>query len=436
MSESGEGLKRVIGVSGLTLSIISAVIGAGIFALPAIVSGALGAFAVFGYIVCGILMATILLCYAEIGSRVTSSGGSYAYVEAAFGNFWGYIINWLYFFGWGILGSAALMNIVGDSLAILFPLFRQPYMKGLLYLTLTVFIICLNIIGAKQSMGLIKLFTITKLLPLIGIIVFGLPLIKNVEMHWDHLPSFKTFGDATLVLFFAFAGFEATLGASGEIKNPKRTVPLSIGIAGVVILIIYMLLQAVVQGMLGSEMNLHREAPLAAVATKLIGPVGGTILLLCAALSCFGNINLDILCTPRTLFAGAKHGIFPGFLAKLHPRYATPYIAVILYGSAIFLFSLSGSFQQLAITASAIILLIYLAVILATLKLRHTSPEQFPAGFKAPGGLFTPLIAIVTILWLFGSLGKKEIIYTAVFILVIIGIYLISLFIKKATRRR
>src|ERR1044072_311419 len=108
-ANSDEGLKRVIGVPGLTLSIINGVIGAGIFALPAIVSIALGAFAVVSYIFCGILLAAILLCYAEIASLVTTSGGSYAYVEAAFGKFSGYIVNWLYFFGWSIVSSAALL---------------------------------------------------------------------------------------------------------------------------------------------------------------------------------------------------------------------------------------------------------------------------------------------------------------------------------------
>ena len=122
-ASADEGLKRVVGVSGLTLSIVNGVIGAGIFALPAIVSIALGAFGIFGYIFCSLLLAYIMLCYAEIGSRVTSSGGSYAYVETAFGNFPGFIINCLYFFGWSILGSAAVMNIIADSLAILFPVF-------------------------------------------------------------------------------------------------------------------------------------------------------------------------------------------------------------------------------------------------------------------------------------------------------------------------
>ena len=100
-----EGLKRVVGVSGLALSIVNGVIGAGIFALPAIVSIAMGAFGIFGYIFCSILLAAIMLCYAETGSRVTTSGGSYAYVEAAFGNFPAYIVNWLFFLGWGILGD-------------------------------------------------------------------------------------------------------------------------------------------------------------------------------------------------------------------------------------------------------------------------------------------------------------------------------------------
>src|SRR5215471_10849069 len=124
-TNSNEGLKRVIGVPGLTLSIMNGVIGAGIFALPAIVAAALGAFSVFGYIFCSILFAAIMFCYAEVGSRITTSGGSYAYVEAAFGNFPGYIVNWMYFFGWSIISSAALLNIIADSLAVLFPIFSN-----------------------------------------------------------------------------------------------------------------------------------------------------------------------------------------------------------------------------------------------------------------------------------------------------------------------
>jgi APA family basic amino acid/polyamine antiporter len=425
-----EGLKRVIGVPGLTLSIISGVIGAGIFVLPAIVGTALGAFGVFGYIFCSIMLAAIMLCYAEIGSRVTTSGGSYAYVEEAFGNFPGYIVNWLYFFGWGVIGSAALLNIIADSLAVMFPFFADPLIRGILFFSLTVFMIWINVVGAKQTVGIVKAITIIKLLPLLGIIIFGFSYVKTTNLHWEHLPTLQTFSNTTLILFFAFAGFETSLGASGEIKNPKRTVPLSICIGGVVVLIIYMLLQTVTQGVLGQQIALFKNAPLAAIAEKIIGPVGATILLCCAALSCFGNVTLDLLCTPRSLFAGANDGLFPKFLGKVHPKFATPYLAVITYGSLIFIFSISGGFKQLAILASATILIVYLAVILSTMKLRTRNIEENKKIFKAPGGWITPLIGVASILWLLASLGKWQILSTLIFIIVVCIIYIVTKWIK------
>src|SRR6478735_4596879 len=142
--KTDEGLKRVVGVSGLALSIVNGVIGSGIFVLPAIVGIAMGAFGVFGYIFCSIMLAAIMLCYAEVGSKVTCSGGSYAYVEAAFGQFPAFIINWLFFFGWGILGSAAVMYIIADSLAAIFPLFSKPLVRAFFFFVLTCFIIWIN----------------------------------------------------------------------------------------------------------------------------------------------------------------------------------------------------------------------------------------------------------------------------------------------------
>ena len=420
-----EGLKRVVGVSGLALSIVNGVIGAGIFALPAIVSIAMGAFGVFGYIFCSILLAAIMLCYAEIGSRVTTSGGSYAYVEAAFGNFPAYIVNWLYFFGWGILGSAALMNVVADSLAVLFPAFSNALVRALFFFVLIGFMVLINVRGAKQGIGFIKGITIVKLLPLLGIIIFGFSQVKAANLHWEHAPSLKTFGDTALILFFAFAGFETSLGVSGEFKNPKRTVPLGILLGGTIVLIVYMLLQTVTQGVLGADITAYKDAPLAAVAEKIVGPVGAIILLITAAISCFGSVSADVLATPRSLFAAANDGMFPKFLGKVHPKFATPYLAVITYALLIFIFSVSGGFKQLAVLASAAILIIYLAVILATIKLRRNKQAASEKTFRAPGGLIFPCIGIAAIIWLLTSLSKWEILSTIIFIGAVCIIYFI-----------
>lgn len=430
--KTDEGLKRVIGIPGLSLNILNNTIGAGIFALPAIVSIALDGFAILGYIFCGIMMAAIMLCYAEIGSRVTSSGGSYAYVEAAFGSFAGFIINWLFFFGFGILSDAAIINIVPDSLAVILPVFKNSGARALLFLILIGFMVVVNVRGAKHGLGFVKFITIIKILPLVAIIVFGFSNIESANLHRENLPSFKTFGNTILVLFFAFAGFETALNVSGEIKSPKRTIPLGILIAGVFVLIIYILLQTVTQGVLGTNMESVKNAPLAAVAEKIIGPAGGIILLIAAAVSCFGNVSGDLLLTPRLLFAGANNGIFPSFLGKVHPRFATPYWAIIVYGSLIFGLSISGGFKQLAILASAAILIIYLAVILAAIKLRNRK-ENTEKSFRIPGGLLVPFIGIASIIWLLTSLSKWEIGSTVIFIAVICILYFLM---KKYQKKK
>jgi APA family basic amino acid/polyamine antiporter len=431
IKKTAEGLERVIGVPGLALTIVNNTIGAGIFALPAIVSMQLGAFGIFAYIIGSLLMATIMLCYMEIGTRVTSSGGSYAYVEAAFGNFAGFVINWLYFFGWGVLGSAAVINIFADSLSVLFPVLTNSLVRALLFFVVLGAIVLLNIRGTKQSVQFLKVISIIKLLPLFAIIIFGFNHIKPSNLHLQNLPPLKTFADTVLVLIFAIAGFESSLSVSGEIKNSRRTVPLGILLGGVLVFITYMLIQTVTQGVLGAQISAVNDAPLAAVAEQIIGPVGATVLLLAAAISCFGLNSGDILSTPRLLFAGANDGLFPKFLAKVHPKFATPYAAIITYASLIFIFSVSGSFKQLAILASASILLIYLSVILATIKMRTKKREVAEKTFRIPGGLIIPFIGIAAIIWLLTSLGKWEILSTVIFIALVCVIYFVMKKVKK-----
>ena len=431
ISTSEEGLKRVIGVQGLALSIVNMVIGSGIFVLPAIIGMAMGAFGIFGYIFCSIMMAAIMLCYAEVGSKITTSGGSYAYVEKAFGNFPGFIINWLFFFGWGILASAAMMNIIADSLALLWPSLLNPFIRGILFFFLMGIMVVINIIGTKQANIFVKSISILKLFPIIGIIIFGFSHIKIDNLHWKNVPSLKTFSDTTLILFFAFAGFEASLGVSGEFKNPKKTVPLGIFLGGAIVLIVYLLLQTVTQGILGADIVAHKNAPLAAVAEKIIGPAGTTLLLFTAALSCFGGVSADVMATPRSLFACANDGMFPKFLGKVHSKFATPYLAIITYASLIFIFSVSGGFKQLAILASAALLLVYLSVILATIKLRRDKEDELEKTFKVPGGLIVPFIGMASILWLLTSLNKWEILSTIIFITTICLVYFVMKWMRN-----
>ena len=431
-----EGLRRVIGVPELTLSIVNSVIGAGIFVLPATISMELGAFGIVAYIFCSIMLMAIMLSYAKLGSIITKSGGSYAYVEAAFGSFPAYVVNWLYFFGWSVLGSAALMNIIADSLAIIFPVFSDFYFRGIFFAILAGFMIGINVKGAKQGISFIKVISVVKLLPLIFLIIFGFSQVKYTNLVWKTYPTMESFGKTSLILFFAFAGFETSLGVSGEFKNPERTVPLGMMIGGIILLIVYMLLQTVSQGILGTEIVNYQKAPLAEIANRLIGPAGGTLLLLTTAISCLGSITADIMATPRSLFAAANDGMFPKFLSKIHIKYATPYTAIILYGLMILLFSISGSFKQLAVLASAAILIIYLAVIMSFVKMKLQKPETKVNNFKTPGGFLIPIIGIVSIIALLSSLSRTEIIATFVFLIVIIILFFITRKLKNMKNQK
>jgi len=431
IEKTGEGLKRVVGLPAFAMSIVNNSIGSGIFALPAIIGIQLGAFGVFSYVFCSIMLATIMLCYAEVGSRITTSGGSYAYIEAAFGPFAGFIANWLYTLGWGVLGSAAVMNILADSMAVLFPVFINPLIRALLYSVLSGIMVLVNIRGAKGGARFVQILTIVKMFPIFAIIIFGVSHIKAVNLQWQHLPSFKTFADTALILFYAFAGFEVSLGVCGELKTPQRTVPLGILLGGTVVLIVYLSIQTVTQGVLGNQLIDYKDAPLAAVAGEIIGPIGATVLVVTAAVSCFGITSGDVMATPRLLFAGAKDGLFPKFLGKVHPTFATPHWAITTYAAMIFILAVSGGFKQLAVLASAAILLIYLAVILSTLKLRTIKQVGAEKTFRAPGGLATPLIGIAAIVWLLSSLSKWEILSTIAFIAAVAVTY----FVMKQFKR-
>ncbi|WP_336517132.1 APC family permease [Pollutibacter soli] len=428
-----EGLQRVIGIPGLTMSTINGSIGSGIFILPAIVGLQLGAAGIFCYVFCALMLASIMLCYIEAGSTITRSGGSYAYAEAAFGPFAGYLVNWLYFFGWAGLSSAAVLHILADSLSLLFPIFSEGFARSVLFFVILTVITLINIYGTSIGVLFLKVVTVFKILPLLALIVFGIQYIDLQHLRIGTMPSIQMFGDTALILFFAFAGFETSLNVSGEIKNPQRTIPVSLITAGTFTLAVYILLQVVTQGILGDSLSDFKEAPLAEVAKRISGNTGGVILILAATLSCFGLVCNDIFASPRLLFAGSIDGMFPKQFGKVHKKFATPWFAVLIYASMIFIFCVAGGFRQLAVLASGAVLLIYLAVALSVLKLRmKTQPGE--KIFRIPFGPLVPLISIAAIIWLLTSLSRTEVLSTIGFIGLISVFYLFTSSYKRRTK--
>jgi basic amino acid/polyamine antiporter, APA family len=273
-------------------------------------------------------------------------------------------------------------------------------------------------------MMVIKMVTLIKMVPLFLLVVLGFRGAKLSNLRMDHLPSFQSLGEISLVLFFAFAGGETALNIGGEMKNPSRTAPLGILYGMTATIVIFCLIQLAAQGVLGAELANYREAPLAALADKLIGPVGTTVIIAASLIAIFGILNSLPLAFPRVMLAGAEDNLLPRYLAKIHPRFSTPANAIITFSGISFLVAVSGGFRQLAIIVSASLLLLYLGVVLATIKFRFKKNIDRSGTFKIPGGLTIPIAALVALSLFIVQLQLKEIIGIAIFISFLSIIYL------------
>ena len=274
----------------------------------------------------------------------------------------------------------------------------------------------MNVRGVKNAIVLVKFNTIAKLTPLILIAVFGWFFVKPANLGWTAGHSVPDLGQMSLILIFAFVGAETALNVSGEIKNPKKTIPSGIILSILIVVVLYVLIQMTVQGILGGSISEFRDAPLAEAARRMIGPVGASIVIIGALFSMFGNISGMVLNMPRVLFAAARDRVIPSSgLAKVHHKFLTPYISIICYACLGFIFASLGEFKQLAMISSASYLLIYLGVVLSVIKFR-ISKNREEGSYNIPGGYFVPGLSVLVIIWLLSNLPLKEIGAMVIFI--------------------
>jgi len=407
-SVQDEGLVRVIGTSALGLSVVNMVVGAGIFVMPGLVAAVIGPAAILAYLICSVTVALVFLCFAEVGSRVSRSGGAYAYVEEAFGPFVGFIASILFWFGFSALADAAITVIMVDSIAIVVPILGESIPRAVFIIALLTFLAAVNIRGVKAGVRLYIFNTLAKLVPLLLLVGAGLFVINIEYLAIPEWPSAASIGASTILLFYAFNGAESALNASGEIQNPSKTVPLGLllGLGG--ILLLYVGLQTVAQGVLGPELANDTEAPLVAVATAVFGDWGGKMLIAGVVISIYSNLSGDMLGGPRVVFASSLDNNLPRFLGKVHPKYKTPHIAIIFFAVVIGVFALSGTFKYLAIVATGSLLLVDLGVILAVLRLRQRDGLPKDGEFRLPFGPVIPLLSCAIVGWLLLQVPLNE----------------------------
>jgi basic amino acid/polyamine antiporter, APA family len=408
LAHADEQLRRVIGPWSLGFTSVNTAIGAGIFVLPGVIAALLGPSAILAYLICGLAVALVLTCFIEIGSFVRRSGGAVAYVEEAFGPMMGFFAWVLYTLGFEIVCSAALGSLLMNEAALVFPPLARGAPRVMAIVLLFGGLAAVNITGVRKGVRFSVGVTITKLLPLLLVVAGGLVIMHWKELAWTGWPPFARLGEASLILFFAFQGSEEALMPSAEIRDPARTVPRAMFGAISALILLFVSIQVVSQGVLGSNLAHQSTAPLAAVAERFAGGAGHTLLLIGVAVSMFGAISGSMTASPRSFFRTAEDGMLPAALARVHPKFRTPHVAIVTVAVLIILLAVTGEFKPLAILSSTSILCVYLAVCLGALRLRYTR-KQIPGAFRAPGGPVVGILGAAAVVWLLSHSTRVQV---------------------------
>jgi APA family basic amino acid/polyamine antiporter len=400
-------LRKALGVFDGIAILIGICIGAGIYSTPQIIAGYLGSFKpiLLLWLLAGFFVFTSGLIYAELGTRMPHTGGEYIYISRCFGRYAGFMFGWAQLFIIRTSAAAGLALIVADYLGYFIVL--EGVSRVMAALAVIFLFGILNYIGIQRASLFQKLSTILKVGALFSIIVIGLFFSRGQENLLSTLAapegSLGPVGNvvaALMLIIFSHTGWERVGYPAGEMKNPRRVIPLSLTIGIGIVVLLYALTNLTYHRTLG--MIGMRESTIVAsdVLTVLIGPVGAALIAILVIISSSGSINGTMMTAPRAYYAMARDGLFFKWLDYIHPRFRTPSRAIVahcLWAGVILI--IRGTFETIASGLVFAILIFYGLSTLALFKMRreHIGGENI---FRVPLYPFLPLLSLLLIIGL------------------------------------
>jgi amino acid transporter len=399
-------LVRAIGRWGLAALVINSIIGSGIFGLPAIVAADLGRQSPFAYLVAAVGVGMIMGCFAEVASQFRQAGGPYLYTRVAFGRLLALEVAWLHWLS-RLTAAAAAINLFSTYLGYFWPSAQRPLERSLLAAAILVVITGVNLLGVKVGAHLSSAFTIAKIAPLLLFAVAGLVYgfaHPAVTFANPHVATATDWFNASLVLLFAYGGFEGALVPMSEARDPQRDVPFAMLIAFLSVTLIYVLVQIVVIRMLPDPAQTDR--PLAMAAQIFLGPAGAAFIAISALLALFGYLSANMVHVPRTTFALAEQGDLPPVFAAVHNRFRTPYVSILIFAVSLWALATLGNFRWNVVLSSASRLITYGLVCAALLALRRKHPDA--AAYRLPFGRIFAAAGIALMIALLTRITREE----------------------------
>jgi amino acid transporter len=378
---------------------INGIIGAGIFGLPSKTYALIGTYSLLAFVACALVVILIILCFAEVGSRFETTGGPYLYAREAFGETVAFEVGWLIWLA-RLTAFAANCNLMVSYLGFFWPAANNALPRAMIIVLMVIALAALNVFGVRQAAIASNLFTVGKLIPLIIFIAAGLFFLNPKAYAFGPAPSAGAFSQSVLLLIYAFTGFEMAAIPAGEIRNPQKHLPRALLIAIAVVAVIYIFVQIVCIGTLPGLGGSTK--PLADAGQQFLGTAGGAIISAGAIISIVGNLNILVLSGSRVPFAIAEQKQLPAFLARVHQRFATPHVAIMVTAAVMMILTLKSSFAA-ALTISAIARLVtYVATCVALPVLRRRK-DVAAAVFKVPGGSIIAVVSLILAAWLLSN---------------------------------
>lgn len=380
---------RTMGLFGASLLPVNGMIGAGIFALPAVLVAAVGDFAPWMMLLGGILFLPLVLVFAWLSARFDHSGGPVLYGEAAFGRFVGFQAGWARYAS-AIVTVAANTHVMVSYLATIFPALDEPLARSLTVAAFIGFITVVNLFSLKSSVGTLGALTAIKLLPLLALAVAG--IAGGGAEIGPALPVFSEAETVVLLTYYAFIGFEYVVLPAGEMKRPKRDVPLALVSMLAAVTLLYMLViwAYIAIAPVGAA---DADNALAIAAGDIMGPLGSLAIVIAAAFSIGANNFAGGIALPRMTYGMAERRMLPRWFMAVSPRLGTPVNSILFYGVASIAFGMWEGFMVLALAGTLTRLLTYLIAAFALPTIEHRE------GRIDPLHGFVSILTVISTIW-------------------------------------
>lgn len=407
---------RCIGRWTMTALIINCIIGGGIFGLPGELTRLLGPASPIAMIFGALGMAVIMACIAEVSSQFSEAGGPYLYVRTAFGRFAGIQVGWFHLLA--VIGAmAALATLFVDYLTTFMPWAANGWPRSSMLAILIAIPAAANYVGVRSGANLSSVITLAKLAPLALLILFGVARFAEqpvaIPVSDIAAPGLLNWVSAMGFLVFAFGGWEDALIPTGEIREPRRTIPFGAGTGLLACSAIYALLQFITVATIGTKMT---DRPLAEAASVLLGRGGAEFVAIAVMVSTYGWISAHMLNAPRLVYALAAQRDFPAAFATLHPRYHTPVAGILLYAFTGWTLASSGTFLWIVALSAGSMMVYYIATCASLIRLRKLRPNA--DALRIPFGPALSVLGVTICVALMTGLNRRQVLLMGVTALV------------------